>query len=173
MGSKRDNLAFDEDRFHRRTHYHGKSYHKHLEHIDPGFSNWNQPCTFTFFVNVGQRCTIAESRCDHPGAKINWFERCCHTQSVGCLSKRDVANASYVDFVACACQINARLARTSLRRVSACQHRRNCFLAPNAQTLSWEALSSGSKSSIACCHLWHRRRSGRNQWTKTGPATRF
>ena len=55
MGSKRDNLVFRETNF-TGTHYHDKSYHRRLNHFDTGTAGRNQFSTFTFLVNVGQRC---------------------------------------------------------------------------------------------------------------------
>ena len=73
MGSKRDNLALDKTDI-TGAHYHGKSYHKRLEHFDLGFANWHQSCTFTFFLDVGQRCTFAKSGSTFPSAEINRLE---------------------------------------------------------------------------------------------------
>lgn len=72
MDSKRDNLVLAERNF-TGTHYHDKSYHKCLVCFNPGSTHRHQSRTFTFSVNVGQRCTLAESWGDLPSAEIDWF----------------------------------------------------------------------------------------------------
>lgn len=137
------------------THYHDQSYPNDLEQFGRTLACWHEPGTFTFHVDVGERRPVVEPGSVVPRVEINRVERWSDTQSLGCLSKRCLANASDTGLVARTRHGTGWVARTSLRRLSRSPGRCNCLLASGAEELSEQAFSSECQSGIARRDLWY------------------
>ena len=99
MGSERDNLVFAETNF-TGTHYHDKSYHSCLSYVTAESSDRDEPCTFTFHVDDGERSALAKPGGDLSGIEVDWSQRCGHTARLVGISQRSLANARVTGIVA-------------------------------------------------------------------------
>jgi len=114
MGSKRDNLVCDANKFHRRTHYHDRSYHRRSDYFDARTTSGDESGNVALYVYAGERSAAAEPRCNVSGAKIDRIIRRCHAQGLGSFWERRMANASHLGIVVRTRHRAAWLARTSL-----------------------------------------------------------
>lgn len=94
MGTRRGNLIVLNKKPSQETHYRDKSYHSRFAQTARKSSNRDEPCTFTFHVDDGERSALAKPWGDISGAEGYWFIRCGHTASLDSVSERGMAGAA-------------------------------------------------------------------------------